>query len=323
MTQSRGPTAASDAALNLALANWEVPSAHASMQLFAHTAALAKTPVLEAALLDASAMQHAAKALRATNDAGYSFPTIIGSSLSSQIARGGVLDIDVEQLTGVTGAAASLAAVGESIAAMHEMLMPVGRAVREAADAVASTIDASWATQFEQFGQVMSNFVDDQRDLDEETDIFVARHGWPVPTSLPIRAYGEIVAKAHAGKCEVDASMVHWFRPRSRAYTTVREVLDASPGFASRRPLLKQMYAAQRRGHWYLVINYAPSTAHPRSLNRHGILHGAARRYGTAKNATKLFLLVGLLAECLGMYRDLSLKREQEAKRSSAYAQNP
>lgn len=42
----------------------------------------------------------------------------------------------------------------------------------------------------------------------------------------------------------------------------------------------------------------------PRSLNRHAILHGAARRYGTAENSLKLFLLLVALAELLDMYGD-------------------
>lgn len=42
----------------------------------------------------------------------------------------------------------------------------------------------------------------------------------------------------------------------------------------------------------------------PRSLNRHAILHGAARRYGTAENSLKLFLLLVALAELLDMYND-------------------
>lgn len=37
----------------------------------------------------------------------------------------------------------------------------------------------------------------------------------------------------------------------------------------------------------------------PRDLNRHAILHGAARRYGTAENALKLFLLLVVIADSL------------------------
>lgn len=37
----------------------------------------------------------------------------------------------------------------------------------------------------------------------------------------------------------------------------------------------------------------------PRALNRHAILHGAARRYGTAENALKLYLLLIVMIESL------------------------
>jgi hypothetical protein len=60
-----------------------------------------------------------------------------------------------------------------------------------------------------------------------------------------------------------------------------------------------------------LFDTYAPPQGvEPRSLNRHGILHGSARRYGTEQNATKLFLLVTLLAECLEIHR-AGRQREQ------------
>jgi hypothetical protein len=37
----------------------------------------------------------------------------------------------------------------------------------------------------------------------------------------------------------------------------------------------------------------------PQLLNRHAILHGAARRYGTATNALKLYLLLVVMTESL------------------------
>jgi hypothetical protein len=37
----------------------------------------------------------------------------------------------------------------------------------------------------------------------------------------------------------------------------------------------------------------------PRSLNRHAIAHGLARRYGSRRNALKLLLLLAVLADCL------------------------
>lgn len=49
-----------------------------------------------------------------------------------------------------------------------------------------------------------------------------------------------------------------------------------------------------------------------RRLNRHAILHGAARRYGTHANALKLFLLLVALAETLGLY-------EEEKKRAGEF----
>ena len=55
-----------------------------------------------------------------------------------------------------------------------------------------------------------------------------------------------------------------------------------------------------------LFEHYAPPPGRePRSLNRHGVLHGSARRYGTEQNATKLFLLIVVLAECLAIHRTL------------------
>jgi hypothetical protein len=40
----------------------------------------------------------------------------------------------------------------------------------------------------------------------------------------------------------------------------------------------------------------------PRSLNRHAILHGAARRYGTAENSLRLLLLLVVMAEVFDIY---------------------
>jgi hypothetical protein len=63
-----------------------------------------------------------------------------------------------------------------------------------------------------------------------------------------------------------------------------------------------------------LFDQYAPPPGvEPRTLNRHGILHGAARRYGTEQNATKLFLLIVLLAECLEL-RDMAERRKARAQ---------
>jgi hypothetical protein len=53
----------------------------------------------------------------------------------------------------------------------------------------------------------------------------------------------------------------------------------------------------------------------PRNLNRHAILHGAARRYGSRQNALKLYLLLVMLAELLVQYEEI---RRQEARRRAA-----
>jgi hypothetical protein len=44
----------------------------------------------------------------------------------------------------------------------------------------------------------------------------------------------------------------------------------------------------------------------PRSLNRHAILHGAARRYGSEQNALRLLLLVAVMAEAFDLNDDIS-----------------
>ncbi len=180
--------------------------------------------------------------------------------------------------------------------------------------------------------------------------------------------------------------MVYNFRPGKRVYSIAREVIEESPDFESRRPLLRQVYAAQRRQEWYLVINallplvegvlldamfptgtrpksiqpgldrladsrdegygeagfrgietmivgagsgsalfepYAPpSGIEPRSLNRHGVLHGSARRYGSEQNATKLFLLMVLLAECLAKYRTIGTSEQRDRGRRASSAKN-
>jgi hypothetical protein len=378
MSQPEKPSSsrAGNAAIQRAITGWQAPATFAGTQILTHTASFPKSPLLEAAFVDSSNTNTFVKTLRQDESIYQAvLPTILGSSLSARVARPGLLGINMERFTGDYGVAGGLATVGKQIALINESLVLPKQRLAEVVKA-AQVKFTGWSPYFEQFGQVMSDFADAQRDLDEETDIFVARHGWPIPTSLTLRAYKQVVAKAHAGKREVSALMVRWFRPGTGAYRVVREVLDESPDFASRRPLMRQVYAAQRRGHWYLVINgllplvegvlidamfptgsrprtvkpgvkrlvaapeatfqeptfraletmivgagsglalfddYAPPPGvEPRSLNRNGILHGAARRYGTEQNATKLFLLVGLLAECLGMYRELRNREERQ-----------
>jgi hypothetical protein len=61
-----------------------------------------------------------------------------------------------------------------------------------------------------------------------------------------------------------------------------------------------------------------PQGVEPRALNRHGVLHGSARRYGTELNATKLFLLMGMLAECVDMYRKVVERERREQRKQAA-----
>jgi hypothetical protein len=56
-----------------------------------------------------------------------------------------------------------------------------------------------------------------------------------------------------------------------------------------------------------------PGVVEPRALNRHAVLHGIARRYGTEQNATKLFLLLVLMAECFEL-KDLAERSERREK---------
>ncbi len=54
-------------------------------------------------------------------------------------------------------------------------------------------------------------------------------------------------------------------------------------------------------------------TAHGRKLNRHAILHGAAKRYGTAENSMRLFLLLVALAEMLDGFDEARAEAALEA----------
>jgi hypothetical protein len=214
-----------------------------------------------------------------------------------------------------------------------------------------------------------------QQEIDEQTDVFVKRHAWPIPLSIPVRAYRRIVGMAGRGKREVTAFMKSAFRPGGRAHRQAVERLVSSSEFASRRPLLQQAVRAHRRGEWYLAINallpcvegvlldvtYPEGAAkeigprhgvarlktasvadatveaietillsagantalfesfdrsrygrkgEPRSLNRHAILHGAARRYGTGENSLRLLLLLVVMAEVFDIYEsDLAKRR--------------
>jgi hypothetical protein len=370
-------TAAESAALRVAVESWKLPANFTGVQLLPATAQLAASnPILSAAFLDASQNSALVKTVQAMG-AGEaarltSMPTLLGSSLAVQAARSS-LGVEAAAKLGVTaGMGGQLAAIGERVAAMNAALIAPSQQISKMLAGVQSAV-ANWAPQFHGFGEAMREFAEQQDSLDEDTSLFVERHGWPVPISLPVSSYRQVVSKARAGKREVNRSMVYWFRPGSFGYRAARDVLDKSPDFASRRPLLRQVYAAQRRGHWYLVINgllplvegvlidatfptgtrpktvkpgveklvespeayddvifnaletmilgassgvalfdsyQPPRGVEPRSLNRHGVLHGSSRRYGTEQNATKLFLLVTLLAECLEL-RAAALERAQ------------
>lgn len=276
----------------------------------------------------------------------------------------------------VASVGANLAGIGEQLAVLSQAMQGPSPRIAELLRA-AQQASAPWRTELGRFGKAMQQFVEEQRRLDERTDEFVARHGWPVPTSLLQTTYRRIVSMAGASKREVTALMVEGFRPGTRTYYSMREVLDESPHFASRRPLLRQVYAAQRRRQWYLVINallplvegvlidamfpratrpksikpgveelkkeqvragdgairaietmivgagtgsalfdsYEPLPGvEPRTLNRHAVLHGSARRYGTEQNATKLFLLLVVLAESIELYAQV---RRHRSKRTS------
>jgi hypothetical protein len=226
-----------------------------------------------------------------------------------------------------------------------------------------------WKVPLQGFGLGLDRFVEEQQRLDERTNDFVQAHGWPVPLSLPIRAYRRLVGMADAGKREVNSLMTRSFRPGTRVFGSTKEVLLRSHQLASRRPLIKQSLSAYTRRDWYLVINGllplvegvlvdfayqsapAPRGARtkqalkdlrerenatlgvavdtletmlhsaganvalfegfdqadygglgePRSLNRHAILHGAARRYGSEQNALRLLLLVAVMAEAFDL----------------------
>jgi hypothetical protein len=219
---------------------------------------------------------------------------------------------------------------------------------------------------FAEMSQALERLIEEQRAIDERTDEFVQRHGWPIPWTLPEVSYRKIAALASRPRREVDRVMVDLFSPGRLFYQSARSVLDDSPYFQPRRPLLRQVWRAQRNGEWYLVINgllplvegvlvdamfpsgtrpksvkrasgklaeidsgevgpvsaaetilfgagsgtalfdsYEPPPGiEPRSLNRNAVLHGIARRYGTQKNATKLFMLLVLMAECFDLRDD-------------------
>jgi hypothetical protein len=305
-------------------------------------------------------------------------PSVIGGRLALDAAR------PLSQST-----LFPLGSIGQQVAVFNESLSRLAqRATESLRFSVANIVKQTqgfaeaWRPFIAGMATAVEQWTERQRDMDERTDVFVRRHGWPVPTSISSSAYHQIVSMADRRKREVTALLIDTFRPGTRGYYAVREVVDDSPHFQSRKPLLRQVWAAQRRGEWYLVINgllplvegvlvdvmfprvtrpiagwgtsverlrdgvevsfgdapvraietllisggaalamferYDPPIGvEPRSLNRHGILHGGARRYGTEQNAVKLFLLMALMAECFELYEESqeAIRQEKARKR--------
>jgi hypothetical protein len=386
MTQPKRSQRQSEDAIRRAVGEWASGPVRASQLLTPTARVVGANPVLGAAMIDPAQSRFLAGEFRRLGST-HAITGAVGSSLAAQAVRPS-LGFNIAEMVGigsVTGMQRQIAEIGKQVAMLNEAarspLIKLAKLVENAQIAV-----APWKPHIERFAGVMSEYADKQREIDDQSDLFVERHGWPVPGALSIPAYHQVVSMAGAGKREVNRSMVEWFRPGTRAYGVVREVIDSSPDFASRRPLLRQVYAAQRRGEWYLVINgllplvegvlldamfptgtrpksvkpgverlaaapasfadtgfravetivigagtgtalfddYAPADGvEPRTLNRHGVLHGSARRYGTQLNATKLFLLMGVLAECVELYRTVvererARKAEQAARRSES-----
>jgi hypothetical protein len=231
----------------------------------------------------------------------------------------------------------------------------------------AMALPGHWQQLIQTVTRSMDWVVEAGRGLDEDTDRFVARHGWPVPTSLPIRAYRNIVRMHDQPRRLVNAMMVDTFGPHSRlGFGIVRRGLLDSDVLGSRRPTVRQAIKSAKLNLWYPTIaallpliegtlvdvayaNDRPVRSNPRaaldelrtveelaftstvetletillaqaagaaifdrfdprrygvpgeprSLNRHAILHGSARRYGTERNAVKLMLVLVLMAEVL------------------------
>ena len=290
-----------------------------------------------------------------------------------------------------------LANVGQQFSVVAESLSQLAASVADALApaglivAEAQKLAEVWRPYIAEAAASVERLAEHQREMDERTDEFVRRHGWPVPTSLSSRGYHQIMSMLGHPKREVTAFMVRSFRPGTRAFAAAREVIDESPYFESRRPLLRQVWAAQRRREWYLVINgllplvegvlvdalfppkatrphqgwtpgiqlrtkvdvpfgdapvravgtllisggaglamYGdydpPPGVEPRVLNRHAILHGGARRYGTEQNAVRLFLVLVLMAECFELFeisREVSRHEKAVGPSTSADGAEP
>jgi len=101
----------------------------------------------------------------------------------------------------------------------------------------------------------MREFADRGRDLDERTDAFLRKHGWPLPVSLPSSLYREAVGMADAPKRDVNRLMSELFVPGTSGFRFLSGGILSSPLFVSRRPLLRQSFSAAGKAHWYVVIN--------------------------------------------------------------------
>lgn len=341
-----------------ALDGWE-PAQVTGRGLFANVSTLPKESVLGRAFRDRAKSGLLVSSLRGVEASRQrTLSTAIGASLALDVAR---------PITGTGGHSRQLAGIGKQLAGIHQTLHGPALSASKASKAIERS-SRRWANQFAVLGGAIQRFVEEQRQVDERTDAFVRRHGWPIPTSIPSRAYKRLTSLADEPKRDVNRQMTATFRPGTNAYRAARGTLEESPAFESRRPLLRQVWKAQRDGHWYLVINgllplvegvlldvmfptgTRPQSATPginrlgelavddwfgpakaaevlllgggggsalfdrwepnpdsetRTLNRHGVLHGSARRYGTQQNALKLFLLLVLMAECF----ELSVQR--------------
>jgi hypothetical protein len=294
-------------------------------------------------------------------------PTAMGASAALEAARPMAGSIDRKLLAGVAG----------QLAGLETALRYREPTLTKALD-MSRIFATSWRRQFAGMGEALERLVEEQRRLDERTNEFVRRYGWPIPHSLPEVSYRQLAGLVGHPRQAVNHLMVEAFRPGTRLYRSARSVLTGSPHFEPRRPLLKQVWRAQRQGHWYLVVNALlplvegvladvmfpkapvrqrpkradpsvralaevdpnvagplraaetvllsagggsalfdpydpPHGVEPRALNRNAVLHGIARRYGTEQNATKLFLLLVLMAECFE-FKDV-VEAEKERKR--------
>lgn len=301
-------------------------------------------------------------------DKQFTLPTAMGATAAIEAARPLRGMADSNLLAGVTG----------QLAGLETALL-----YREPGFAKAlfhtEQFGMRWTKQFAGLAEAMRRLIEEQHLIDERTNEFVRRYGWPIPHSLPEVSYRKLTGLIGEPQRVVNRAMVEAFRPGTKLYRSARSVLDESQHFEPRRPLLKQVWRAQRQRQWYLVVNAllplvegvlgdvmfptAPARARPktakpsvealadlhpdvagplraaetvllsagggaalfdkyepprgvepRTLNRNAVLHGIARRYGTEQNATKLFMLLGLMAECFELKDIVDEEKRRERK---------